>query len=195
MPFLQSALDFMALSTSDPLNPSDQKTPRIEVNLEDLLSKNSSEINLDEVMKEIDDLETYVKWQKVRSELELRKNFLCALPPSDSTSQISANSIPSSMKTSLQDVDSLLSQLMKSQNFTPNEGTLVEGGRGSEQEVYDWAWFDEMDLFGSQVTSSLSENQRYSPKNVSAPLPQLIEVRKLLPAFNKILKENLPRYE
>lgn len=130
---------------------------------------------------------------KVRSELELRKNYLLAQPTSASSSAIPENSVSNAMKSQLQDVDELLLRLMKSQNFKPNEGKIVKGSRGCEQEVYDWAWFDREDLFGSELLSDLiTQDQKYQVRKVSAPLPQMIETRKLLPAFRAVMKGRIP---
>ncbi|CAO1615473.1 unnamed protein product [Sympodiomycopsis kandeliae] len=193
----QIGLDYMALSTTDPVHPADRSAKNIEVNLEELLQDSRlSDKDVELILEEVDELAMYTKWSKVAYELELRKNFLLARPDAATNSKLTEDDIPSvSMKEEIQDIDSLMRELMESEGVPIDDGALPNESRGSEAKELATLWFDVMDPLGQHLRAETDAPElKYQPKYISPPVPCLKYIRKAVPAFNDVLREKLPVY-
>jgi len=196
--WFQIGADYMALGTSDPLRPSNDRAPRVEVNVEQLIEEsNLTDEEFEGVIKEIDRLQTYILWQKVWYDLELRKMYLLALPEAAAPSGLSQNDIPTeSMRYKIQDTDKLLRDLMVAEGVEIEDGVCDVPTRGTETNDYPWAWFDLPDFIGQQATRKHeSSPPRYEPKVLSAKIPALNHTRKVLPAFVAAIKRSTPDWK
>lgn len=194
----QIGLDFMALSTSDPVHPADRSAKNIEVNLEDMLQdRRLTDRDVDLIMEEVDELAVYTKWTKVAYELQLRQNYLLARPDAATASQLTEEDIPTEeMKEEVRDTDALMRELMEDAGVPIDDGTLPNESRGTEAREQAQFWFDAMDPLGQHLKAEKdSEELQYTPPSVTPPIPCLKYVRKLLPVFNDILREKLPDWE
>jgi hypothetical protein len=194
----QIGLDFMALSTSDPVHPADRSAKNVEVNLEDMLQdRRLTDRDVDLIMEEVDELAVYTKWTKVAYELQLRQNYLLARPDAATASQLTEEDIPTEeMKEEVRDVDALMRELMEDAGVPIDDGTLPNESRGTEAREQAQFWFDAMDPLGQHLKAEKdSEELQYTPPSVTPPIPCLKYVRKLLPVFNDILREKLPDWE
>ncbi|KAK0535208.1 hypothetical protein OC835_002447 [Tilletia horrida] len=198
----QYGVDYMSLSTTDPLHPANDDAKRIEVNVEALLS--SSGLSPDEqreVIKEVDRLATYTLFSKVRAELESRRDYLSALPDAVPASGLSKDDVPTeSMRQSIQNVDALLLSLLQSEGISPEDGLCRSPARGTEAQAYPWAYYDAPDPTGQQFTRERLDRAglnppRFEPHETSAPIPAMPATRKLLPAFARVIVEAVPDWE
>lgn len=193
----QIGLDYMALSTTDPVHPADRSAKNIELNLEELLQDSRlSEKDVELILEEVDELAVYTKWSKVAYELELRKNFLLARSDSATNSKLTEDDIPSTtMKEEIQDIDALMRELMEAEGVPVDDGSLPNESRGTEARELSTLWFDVMDPLGQHLRAEGDAPElRYEPKYVGPPVPCLKYVRKALPAFNDMLRDRLPVY-
>ncbi|CAD6910294.1 unnamed protein product [Tilletia controversa] len=202
----QYGVDYMALSTTDPLHPDNDAAERIEVNVEDLMAQSglSPEENK-KILDEVDALSTHVLYSKVRIELETRRTYLSALPDAVPPSGLSRADVPTeSMRQRIEDVDSLLAELMQAEGIQREDGTCRSSARGTEAHLYPWAYFDQPDPTGQQLTrldvdgeksSTPPPPPRFEPTEVSAPIPSMPTTRKLLPAWTMVLERALPNWE
>ena len=195
--WLQLGSDFMALSTSDPSNPDDRTKKNIEVNVEEMLSDpRLSDDDVNRVLREVDNLTQWTLWQKVSYELEHRKNFLLAYPDAAPSSGLGVDQVPSpKFKREIEDIDGLLSRLMRQNGVKLNDGICRSEARGTEAADYSWIYFDDVDpcsqhLMGEEEVADL----KYEPKQVSYPPPTLLHARKVLPRFREILLSEMPNW-
>ncbi|KAK0535641.1 hypothetical protein OC835_002316 [Tilletia horrida] len=196
--WFQIGSDYMALSTSDPCRPSNDSAPRVEVNVEKLIEEsNLTDEEFEGVIKELNRLQTYVLWQKVWYDLELRKMYLLALPEAAAPSGLSSNDIPTeNMRARIQDTDKLLRDLMVAEGVEIEDGVCDVPTRGTETNDYPWAWFDLPDFIGQQVTRGHEQAPpRYVPKVLSAKIPALNHTRKVLPAFVAAIDRATPDWK
>ncbi|PWN38668.1 hypothetical protein IE81DRAFT_327260 [Ceraceosorus guamensis] len=198
--WLQTGADYMAMSTTDPLNPANRKAKNLEVNLEELLRDDRlTQEDAANIVKEVDELAQFVKWQKVWYELEMRKNFILARPEAAPASGLNADDIPKgSMRQEIEDVDALLKELMKAEGVPIEQGDVRTLARGTEKADFPWAWFDKLDPLGQHIVSSSGEVEpdlSFKPRGTTAPIPEMLTLRKLMPAFQDLLRETLPRWQ
>lgn len=87
--WIQLGTDYLALSTSDPAHPADRTRPNIELNMDKLWAEDRlRDQDRHRILQEIDELASWTLWQKIRSELEARREILFALdPPTDGWEQ------------------------------------------------------------------------------------------------------------
>lgn len=195
--WLQNGADYMALSTTDPSHPANRKAKNVEVNLEEMLRDATlTNDDVQDMLEEINELEEYIKWEKVRYELEMRKNFLLstgeAIPPSG----LCADNIPKSsdFRQRIEDVDGLLSDLMEQEGVEMEDGFNRSDARGTEARVFPWAWFDAVDPLHQHIEGADPEDLSYVPSRVSPKVPALVATRKGLEPFRAVLRECLPAW-
>ncbi|PWN27472.1 hypothetical protein BDZ90DRAFT_232452 [Jaminaea rosea] len=194
----QIGLDYMALSTVDPVHPADRSQKNVEVNLEELLQDSRlSEKDVELILEEVDELAVYTKWSKVAYELEMRKNFLLARPDAATTSTLTEDDIPTSqMKDEIRDIDSLMRELMEAEGVPVDDGSLPNESRGTEARELATFWFDVMDPLGQHLMAEKGASElSYKPLNVSPPIPCLKYTRKALPVWREVLREKLPDWQ
>ncbi|CAO1636239.1 unnamed protein product [Parajaminaea phylloscopi] len=194
----QIGLDFMALSTTDPVHPADRKAKNIEVNLEELLQDSRlSEKDVELILEEVDELAVFTKWSKVAYELEMRKNFLLARSDAATSSKLTEDDVPIQMKEDVRDVDSLMRELMQSEGVPVDDGTLPNESRGTEAKDLPTLWFDVMDPLGQHLRAERGSASElvYTPQKVTPPVPCLKYIRKAMPMFREVLEERLPDWQ
>lgn len=194
----QIGLDYMALSTTDPVHPADRSAKNIEVNLEELLQDSRmTDKDVELILEEVDELAVYTKWSKVAYELEMRKNFLLSRSEAATTSKLTEDDVPSQrMKEDIQDIDGLMRELMESEGVPVDDGTLPNESRGTEARELATFWFDVMDPLGQHLKAERGASElTYTPQGITPPAPCLKYVRKALPAFREALKERLPDWQ
>lgn len=194
----QIGLDYMALSTVDPVHPADRSQKNIEVNLEELLQDSRlSEKDVELILEEVDELAVYTKWSKVAYELEMRKNFLLARPDAATSSTLTEDDIPTSqMKDEIRDIDGLMRELMEAEGVPVDDGTLPNESRGTEARELATFWFDVMDPLGQHLQAEKGASElTYKPLGVSPPIPCLKYTRKALPVWREVLREKLPDWQ
>lgn len=149
------------MGTTDPAHPADRRAKNVEINLEELLRDGRiSPEEVDLVLKEVNQLTEYTLFQKVRFELELRKNYLFAKGEGIGKAGLTEDDIPSQkMRQEILDLDGLLSKVMNDVGVKINDGDLKlkEGGRGTEEREFPWAWFDQPDLYGQSLRAEQSQ--------------------------------------
>lgn len=187
----------MALSTTDPNHPANRKAKNIEVNLEELLQDETlTEQDVKEIVREADQLATYVKWQKVWYELEMRKNFLLGRGDAIPASGLCEDDIPSSsMRERIEDVDELMLELMRQEGVEAEDGVVRTDVRGTEMQDFPWAYFDVVDPLHQHLEGTDPTALSYEPKGISARLPSLKHTRKALDAFQFALLERMPAWK
>ncbi|KDN39449.1 hypothetical protein K437DRAFT_296093 [Tilletiaria anomala UBC 951] len=193
--WLQLGADYMALSTSDPAHPADRSRKNIEVNVEKMLGDNRlTDDDVRRILREVDNLTQYTLWNKVWYELELRKNFLLARPDAAPVSGLGEKDLPSpTFKKDIEDIDSLLSDLMTKKGVKINDGLCRSEARGTEAAEFPWIWFDEVDPCGQHLMAEEAvADLRYEPRGMSYPPPNLLHTRKVLPIFREILLSEMP---
>jgi hypothetical protein len=195
--WLQSGADFMALSTTDPNHPANRKAKNIEVNLELLLQDASlSEQDVNDIIAEADQLATYVKWQKVWYELEMRKNYLLGHGAAVPASGLCEDDIPSgAMRNRLEDIDGLMLDLMHEEGIEAEDGVIRSDVRGTEVREFPWAWFDAVDPLHQHLQGTDPTAMSYEPKSASAKLPSMKHTRKALEAFQFALLQKMPAWK
>ncbi|WFD33843.1 hypothetical protein MCUN1_000666 [Malassezia cuniculi] len=186
----QAGLDFLSLSTTDPLNPADARAERIEVNLDEMLEdERLSNDDVEEIMDELDHLVEYSRWTKIRRELVHRREALLAKTPSDPA--LGHANVPEHMRKKVVDIDTLLAQLMQDDGVEADDG-VCDDIRGAERSDVPWAFFDLVDPLGQALRAEpASDNHRTTPSNIIVP-PSLSAVRKILPLFRELLVSKLP---
>lgn len=188
----QSGCDFMSLSTTDPKHPADRSVENIEVNLDEMLQdERLSAEDVDEILREMDELTEWSRWRKIRRELEFRKNFLLAVRPGPTG--LWRESVPTtSMREALEDIDGLMLELFDAEGVAPDDG-LCDDVRGSERKALPWAFFDAKDPLGQGLLAEPeSDEHRITKPRVDARPPSLDYTRKLLPMFRELLVAKLP---
>ncbi|KAK0543911.1 hypothetical protein OC846_006247 [Tilletia horrida] len=196
--WFQIGADYMALSTSDPCRPANDNAKRFEVNVEKLIEEsNLTDEEFEGMISEIDRLSTYILWQKIWYDLELRKMYLFAHPEAAPASGLSSRDIPTqSMKDRVSNVDELLKELMISEGVEIEDGTCDNPTRGTETADYPWAWFDLPDFVGQKATRQHQKQPpKFAPKVLSAKIPALDYTRKLLPAFVNTISQQTPDWK
>lgn len=194
--WLQVGADFMSLSTVDPQHPANRKAKNIEVNLEELLQDDRlTEDDVQKVIAEIDSLASYVKWQKVWYELEMRKNFLLARPDAAPASGLSEDDLPKGMKQKILDVDGLLCDLMEQEGIAVEQGIVRGTTRGTEMQNFPWAWFDAVDPLHQHIEGGDAEPLRFRPQTATTTLPSLNVTRKVLEPFQDCLISTMPAWK
>lgn len=205
----QEALDFMALSTTDPSNPSNRKAINVEINLDDLLleAKQGGIINVDAVFQELRALERYSKWYKIDQEVQMRKEY--TLIKEDSVSNVtilpkgqSSTLTPSaSMKKNLDNVHTinLVKKLMKLQKVTWDDGIVRTDSRGTEAGELPWGYFGPDDILHQHYLHPDEVDQveplQYSVDQRVTPIPPTMShIRSLLPLFRQNLQRKLPNW-
>ena len=188
--WLQSGLDYLSLSTTDPMNPADARAERIEVNLDEMLEdERLSNQDVEEILDELDHLVEWSRWSKIRRELVRRRETLFSCTPT--ISGLSYDVIPESLRKGVKDIDALLAVLMKADGVQPDDG-LCDDIRGSERSVVPWAFFDSVDPLGQGLHAEpASDCHRTTPVGTIAP-PALSATRKLVPLFRELLISKLP---
>lgn len=186
----QSALDYLSLSTTDPMNPADARAERIEVNLDEMLEdERLSNQDVEEILDELDHLVEWSRWSKIRRELVRRREMLFSRTPT--MSGLSYDMVPESLRQGVKDIDALLAVLMKEDGVQPDDG-LCDDIRGSERSVIPWAFFDRIDPLGQGLHAEpASDFHRTAPVGTIAP-PALSATRKLVPLFRELLISKLP---
>lgn len=197
--WIQLATDYMALGTSDPAHPADRNKPNVELNVEALLA--DGRIKPDDakrILREIEYLQTWTLWQKVRRELEKRRDFLFALEDEDgnvSPSGLGEVHLPpdTRFQQEVRDIDRLMQRLMKANGVRMDDGVCRTEARGTEAQIYPQLWFDDLDPCGQHLMAEEDvADLRYTPSSISFPPPNLLHTRKLLPAFRAQLSTALP---
>ncbi|KAK0550650.1 hypothetical protein OC846_003582 [Tilletia horrida] len=198
----QYGVDYMSLSTTDPVHPGNDDAKRIEVNVEELLVKSGlGEDRIAQVIKEVDSVATFTLYSKVRAELETRRNYLSALKDAVPSSGLSREDVPTeAMRKRIEDIDGLLLELMHAEGIQPEDGVCRSPARGTEAEPFPWAYFGRPDPCGQQLTANLRaqngiEPPRFDPSETSAPIPALSAIRELLPSFVQVLQDAVPDWE
>ncbi|WFD29191.1 hypothetical protein MSPP1_000197 [Malassezia sp. CBS 17886] len=187
----QAGCDYMSLGTTDPNNPADRSAENLEVNLDEMLmDERLSDVDVDAILREMDDFVSWSRWNKIRRELEYRRMFLLALSPSPDG--LWRESLPSSrMAQAVDNVDALMSELMEDEGVTPDDG-LCDRVRGTERKSMPFAFFDIVDPLGQGIPAEPeSEEHRINPR-VGVKPPSLDATRKLLPMFRELLVTKLP---
>lgn len=188
----QNACDYMSLSTTDPVNPADRSAENIEVNLDEMMQdERLSSADVDGILDEMEQLEQWSRWQKIRRELEFRKTFLLSLTPA--ASGLWRESLPSTtMKDAVADVDGLMQDLIEAEDIPLDDGKC-DAVRGSERGNLPWAFFDKEDPLGQGILAEpdSAEHRVLKPRADVQP-PELHHTRKLLPMFRELLVTKLP---
>jgi len=80
----QVGCDYMAMGTTDPAHPANRKAKDVEINLEELLRDDRiTPQDVEEIIKETDQLKEFTLWQKIRFEVSQRLlSFLSLLSTS-----------------------------------------------------------------------------------------------------------------
>ncbi|WFC98662.1 hypothetical protein MYAM1_001393 [Malassezia yamatoensis] len=188
----QASCDYMSLSTTDPEHPADRNAENIEVNLDEMLQdQRLSSEDVDNVLREMNELTQWSRWQKIRRELEFRKNFLLALQPAQSG--LCQEMIPTqSMRRAIEDIDALMLQMFEHEQVPLDDG-LCDDVRGTERKQVPWAFFDRKDPLGQGI---LAEPESYEHRIAKPPInvrpPSLDYTRKVLPLFQELLVSKLP---
>ena len=196
--WLQLGADYMALSTTDPGHPANRKAKNVEINLEEMLRDDSlTDDDVGKILAEVDQLATYVKWQKVWYELEMRKNFLLARSDAIPASGLSQDDIAkgSNMRERIEDVDGLLKELMQQERAPVEEGVVENEARGTEMRDFPWAWFDAVDPLHQHLDDTDPEQLRFHPNVATTKLPTLLHTRKALTPFRQTLLDRLPAWK
>ncbi|KAL9939520.1 hypothetical protein V8E36_001337 [Tilletia maclaganii] len=198
----QYGLDYMALSTTDPVHPDNDKAKRLEVDVDELLAGSGlSAQEQADIIKEVDGVARYTLFSKVRVELETRRNYLQALPDAVPPSGLSREDVPTdAMRRRIEDVDALLLELMRTEGIEPEDGICRSAARGTETQYFPWAYFDAPDPCGQQLTHDRVIQDKLSPPafhptEASAPIPVLPATRSLLLAFAKVIRNAVPDWE
>lgn len=194
--WLQVGADYMSLSTVDPQHPANRKAKNVEVNLEEMLQDDRlTEKDVKTILAEIDGLASYVKWQKVWYELEMRKNFLLARPDAAPSSGLSEDDLPGGMKRKILDVDGLLRELMEQEGVPVEEGVVRDETRGTEMQNFPWAWFEAVDPLHQHIEGGEPDQLRFRPHTATTTLPSLSVTRKALEPFQDCLISKLPAWK
>ncbi|CAO1634627.1 unnamed protein product [Jaminaea pallidilutea] len=194
----QIGLDYMALSTSDPIHPADRSAKNIEVSLEEMLQDSRlSEKDVELILEEVDELAVYTKWSKVAYELEMRKNFLLSRKDAATNSPLTEDDVPTEeMKEEIRDLDALMRELMESEGVPVDDGSLPNESRGTEARELATFWFDVMDPLGQHLKAERGAPElSYKPLTVTPPVPCLKYIRKAMPVFRETLKDRLPDWQ
>ena len=185
----------MALGTSDPSHPDDRKAKSLEINVEEMLAdERLSDEDVKRILREVDGFMQWNLWQKIWYELEMRKNFLLAKPDAAAASGLGEDALPSgTFKTEIQDLDSLMKDLLEANGAKINDGLCRSEARGTEARDLPWLYFDEVDpcsqhLMGEEDVADL----KYDPPSVNFPPPNLLHTRKALPIFRSTLLSQMP---
>lgn len=208
----QAALDFMALSTTDPWHPSNNKASRIEVNLDAMLTRASSEVDIDKVLKELKEIEQFTRWDKIKTELAMRKEY--ALISDDAVTNVtlcewSRNGLQKGLQSDderiqpspetrkrITDIDSLLADLLDQASILPDDGEIpASGARGTDAAQIPGAFFTPDDVLLQRFAERLLGNhrpRRYRIDGVHVPSPLIPTIRALLPAFRDELARCIP---
>jgi hypothetical protein len=202
----QEALDYMALSTTDPGNPSDRKAANVEINLDEMLAEAgmSADIDVSAIMKELDAIVQYSKWYKIEQEVQMRKEYVNIREDSvTKTTKLPRNSQeavvqPSQkMKACMHDPSTLIKQLMRKRGIAWDDGILRTKCRGTDVGDLPWGYFGTNDLlhqhYGDDDESEERLPLQYAVDQRVSPVPPTSShLRKLLPAFRARLEEHLP---
>lgn len=213
----QTALDFMALSTTEPWNPSNVKAPRVEVNLDAMLSRAASEkddqaVDMKAVLAELEAVERFAKWDKMRTEVAMRKEY--ALIHDDAVTNVtlcqwSRGGLQKGLQTDddrvqptidtrtrLEDLDGLMAELLQRAGLEPDKGTIEQGGaRGTDTAQVPWGFFMPDDVLMQRYADKirgLQLNRSYPVDGVQVAPPTVPHIRSLLPAFRAELAKCLP---
>ncbi|PWN34014.1 uncharacterized protein FA14DRAFT_180647 [Meira miltonrushii] len=210
----QSALDFMALSTTDPWNPSNQKAPKVEVNLDEMLEEAGKQdgVNIEMVLDELKSLEDYIKIDKIKTEVAMRKEY--ALIHDDAVTNVTLCQYskggllkglqtddtrvqPSSQtKQRLENLDGLMTELLEQAGLKPDKGQIAaEGIRGTDTAQVPWGFYTPEDVLMQQYAEKIKGLQitrSYQIDGIHIPPPTIPNIRSLLPAFRAQLSQCLP---
>ena len=188
--YCQNALDYMALSTTDPQHPGDRTAENIEMNLDEMLQdERLSNEDVDDILAEADQLVAWSRWSKIRRELEQRQLFLLAHNPAPSG--LSRDSVPEDMRAAVKDIDALMLRLMK-QEGAPIDDGVCNDVRGFERSQVPWAFFDKDDPLGQGIPAEPpSDLHRVEPYKGMKP-PTVDAIRKLMPMFRELMVLKLP---
>ena len=175
----QTALDFLSLSTTDPLHPADRSADDIEVNLDEMLQDaRLSDADVDDIVDELDALAVWSRWSKIRRELVYRRVFLARIE--------GPNAPPC-------DVDALFERLLRAEGAALDDGSCDEV-RGTERRIVPWAVFDVADPLGQALAAEPDAAEwAMPPHGAAVPRPpSLRATRKLMPLFRELLVAQLP---
>lgn len=201
----QEALDFMALSTTEPWNPSNRKANNVEINLDEMLneaSQSNKNIDVKAILQELNDAVEYSKWYKIEQEVQMRREYVNIKEDSISNvTKLPKNSrhgivTPSNaMKKAIRESSSLMKQLMDFAGVDWDDGVLRNNSRGTDVGDLPWGYFGPDDLLhqhygtgeGHEMPLQYNVEQRVSP----VP-PTMSHLRSLLPIFRSRLQKSLP---
>ena len=189
----QEALDFMSLSTSDPQHPDDRSAQDIEVNLDEMLQdQRLTEADVQDILREVDDMIVYSRWSKIRRELEYRRLFLLSQQHNqDGHDDSSMSGMSQAMREDMHDIDGLMAELLEKEGVPIDDGTC-DDVRGTERRNMPWAYFDVVDPLGQAIMAEPETKYSFKPTRVSPRPPSLFHTRKLLPMFRELLVAELP---
>lgn len=185
----QAALDFLSLSTSDPLHPDDRRAQDIEVNLDEMLQdKRLTDEDVEHIVEELNALIQYSRWSKIRREMKYR----CMFVQTRADQSQSLSDAAGELVQDVQEPNNLLRELMELEHVAQFDGRC-DDVRGSERDDLPWAFFDVPDPLGQSIRAEpLSEQHRiYRPRTVLSS-PSLVYTRKLQPLFRELLVAELP---
>lgn len=210
----QEALDFMALSTTQPWNLSSgsrKGISNIEVDLDQMLqdAARSGDVDADAIFEELDSLQRYSKWYKIEQQVQMQKDYVnirqdsitsgTKMPRKKGSSD--THITPSNaMKRSLEEQGALMQIILEKQGVKRDDGIVRTKSRGTEQGELPWGFFAADDPlhqhYGASSTPSSTSHVaplQYSVdgKNTPAP-PSIPHIRSLLPAFRKALQRKIP---
>lgn len=217
--YCQLQCNFMATSSSDPQRPNSRDARRFEVNCEHLLAKSAtSPDDLADIVAELDQLQSWALWEKVRAQLLGRQNVLLAHDDANPPAGLGRTQIASrGFGQDANDIDMLMEHLMV--NFAKHRlpagtgalaalragiappitridtGRCTREARGTETRDDPGLYFNTVDPCGQHLLAEpMVSDLRYVPDKVAAPAPTLLHVRRLLPAFRAAMRRALPSY-
>ncbi|UZJ53004.1 hypothetical protein CBS101457_002324 [Exobasidium rhododendri] len=200
----QEALDYMALSTTDPGNPSNRKATNVEINLDEMLmeASMSDDVDVKAIMRELNDIVSYSKWYKIEQEVQMRKEYVniradsitnSTRLPKDGRNNIVAPS--DGMKKSTQNTSTLMKRLMEQVGIAWDDGILHTDSRGTDVETLPWGYFGTDDILHQHYGTGNGKEKplQYNVEQRVSPVPPtLSHLRKLLPTFRAHLQRKLP---
>lgn len=210
----QTALDFMALSTTNPWNPSDQKAKRVELNLDQMVEDAGKEdgVNIQMVLEELEKLEEYIKTDKIKTEIAMRKEY--ALIHDDAVTNVTLcqwskggllkglqtddqRVQPSqTVKQRLEDMDGLMNEILMQAGLKPDQGQIaIEGMRGTDTAQVPWGFYTPEDILMQRYAEKIKDLQitrSYHIDGVHIAPPTIPNIRSLLPCFRAHLSKCLP---
>lgn len=203
----QEALDYMALSTTEPWNPSDRKVSNIEINLDDLLEEASKgdQVDVKAVRQEIDTILEFSRWYKIDQELQMRKEFANIKPDSISNvtkvakkAQKGKVSPSEQMEETLKAKGELTKRVMQEMNVDWDDGVVESKSRGTETGALPWGFFGTNDILHQHYDADEEDAEplRYKAEDrIMTKPPSLSHIRSLLPLFREALRKKLPDWK